>query len=137
MSEVWFRAILIIVCSILGSGGFWTFLQIWFRRRDIRKSAQEKFIMGLAYREITTIGLKYIDRGWITSDEYQDLLKYFYEPYKALGGNGAAERTMNQVRNLPIRSHPEHAEIFRNREEGWVNHVRVIAPEEHGSAAGR
>jgi hypothetical protein len=87
-------------------------------------------MMGIAYDRITTLGIQYIERGSVTKDEYEDLYRYFFEPYKALGGNGTAERIMNDVRNLPFRSHNQHPDIFRNREEGWVNHVRVIAPRE-------
>lgn len=33
----------------------------------------------------------YIARGWITTDEYEDLYKYLIEPYRDLGGNGIIE----------------------------------------------
>lgn len=122
MTEVWFRAILIVVGSVLGSGGFWAFL----RSKDTRRDATTRLMMGLAYIQLTTLGLQYIDRGSVTKDEYEDYRKYFYEPYKALGGNGVAERIMRDVSNLPFRPHDGHAEIFRNREEGWVNNVRVV-----------
>ena len=28
---------------------------------------------------------------------------YFYKPYKSLGGNGSAERIMEEVKKLPIK----------------------------------
>jgi hypothetical protein len=130
MTEVWFRAILIVVGSVLGSGGFWAFL----RSMDTRRDATTRLMMGLAYIQITTLGLRYIERGSITKDEYEDYRKYFFEPYKALGGNGVAERIMRDVSNLPFRPHDGHAEIFRNREEGWVNNVRVVRRSENAAA---
>jgi hypothetical protein len=123
MTDVWIRAIGIVVCSVLGSGGLWAYLQ----SKDTRRSATTRLLMGVAYAQITTLGVSYLDRGWITKDEYEELNKYFYEPYKALGGNGVAERVMNGVSRLPLRSHSEYAEIFRNRQtEGYVNNVQLV-----------
>ena len=45
----------------------------------------------------------YIERGWITQDEYENLNDYLYKPYFKMGGNGAAKRIMQEVDNLPIR----------------------------------
>lgn len=50
------------------------------------------------------LGMRYIDRGWITQDEYENLNTYLYEPYKKLGGNGSALRVMQEVNKLPIRN---------------------------------
>lgn len=122
MSDVWVGRLIIIVCSVLGSGGFWAFL----RSRDTRRDATTSLMMGLAYIQLTTLGLEFIERGSITRGELQDYRKYFFEPYKALGGNGVAERIMADVSTLPFRPHDGHAEIFRNREEGWINNVRVV-----------
>lgn len=133
MSEVWTRAILIVVCSVLGSGGFWAFL----RSIDSQRKATSRLMMGLAYAQITTLGIQYIGRKSVTKDEYEDLRKYYYEPYKELGGNGVAERIMDEVSNLPFRPHEFHAEIFRNRPEGWINNVRVVTREEQDTNAGR
>ena len=36
-------------------------------------------------------------------DEYDNLKNYLYEPYKKLGGNGTAERVMDEVDKLPIK----------------------------------
>jgi hypothetical protein len=84
--------------------------------------------MGLAYKELTQKGLEYINHGWVTKDEYEEYRKYFYEPYKELGGNGVAERIMNQVGNLPFRPHGKYDSIFHNTEnEGWINNVRVVS----------
>lgn len=121
--DVWVRAIVIILGSILGSGGLWAYLQ----GRDRQKNAITRLTMGLAYAQLTALGLEYIERGSITKDEFEDYRKYFFEPYKALGGNGVAERIMRDVSNLPFRPHDNHIEIFRNEERGWVNNVRVVS----------
>jgi hypothetical protein len=45
----------------------------------------------------------YIEKGYITQDEYENLHDYLYKPYEQMGGNGAAKRIMNEVNKLPIR----------------------------------
>lgn len=130
MADTWVEITSVILGSALGSTGFWAFL----RNRDYRRRATTRLMMGLAYKELTTLGLAYIERGSITKDEFEDYRKYFYEPYKALGGNGVAERIMRDVTNLPFRPHDGHAEIFRNREEGWMLNVPVVRVSENASS---
>jgi len=128
MDEVWIRVITIII----GSGGFtsgiWTFLQ----HRDTKRNAWNKITMGLAYAELTRKGQEYLDRGSISKDELEDYLKYFYTPYKDLGGNGVAERYMLGVRELPIRRNYDFHMNSPNEE--YTNNVRIISPAHKGSA---
>lgn len=49
-----------------------------------------------------SLGMIYINRGQITKGEYEDLYKYYYEPYKKMGGNGTAERLMREIDKLKI-----------------------------------
>lgn len=129
--DVWVRAIVIIAGSVLGSGGLWAYLQ----SRSSRGNATTRLLMGLAYSQIVTLGLEYIERGSVTKDEFEDYQKYFYTPYKALGGNGVAERIMRDVQNLPFRPHTEHTEIFRNPEERFINNVRLITRPDQNAPA--
>jgi hypothetical protein len=125
--DTWLQLVLTSVASVLGSSGLWAYI----RSRDTRRSATTRLMMGLAYDRITTLGIKYLERGSITMDEVGDFRKYLYEPYKILGGNGAAEQIMLRVQRLPLRSHGSYPEIFRNNNEGWSNNVRlVIRPEQ-------
>ena len=89
-----------ILVSFLGSTGLWAFLSKWLDNR----SAQSKLIVGLAHDRIVYLGMQYIDRGWITRDEYEDLHDYLYVPYEKMGGNGSAKRVMMEVDKLPIHS---------------------------------
>lgn len=84
---------------LAASGGFWVYLS----NRDLKKDATARLVMGLAQYRIMTLGMRYLERGWISTDEYDDLRNYFYEPYAALGGNGTAERIMDAVRLLPLK----------------------------------
>lgn len=89
-----------ILVSFLGSTGLWAFLSKWLDNR----SAQSKLIVGLAHDRIVYLGMQYIDRGWITRDEYENLHDYLYVPYEKMGGNGSAKRVMMEVDKLPIHS---------------------------------
>ena len=89
-----------IVLAVLGSSGLWTLIT---RLLD-RKSYKTKMLLGLGHDRIIFLCQKYVDRGWITSDEHEDLLKYLYAPYVGMKGNGTAERWMAEVNKLPIRS---------------------------------
>lgn len=101
------QAVVPVIIGMLASTGLWSFLQ----KRDTTKSATTKLLMGLAYDKITHLGLNHVARGWIYKDEYEDFRKYLYEPYKELGGNGVAERIMNDVTALPIKAIGLYAEI--------------------------
>lgn len=48
------------------------------------------------------LGMCYIERGWITQDEYENLNDYLYKPYEKMGGNGSAQKIMLEVNKLPI-----------------------------------
>ena len=87
-----------VVCAVLASSGFWA----WMTARHERKDAKTRMILGLGHDRIVTLAMRYIERGWITQDEYEDLNKYLYSPYREMGGNGTAERLMVEVTKLPI-----------------------------------
>ena len=82
---------------IFGSVGFWTFVQHLLDKRSVSRQA----MLGLMYLGVKMSCQKLIDRGWATTEEIEDIEKYMYEPYKALGGNGTAEMLMNKVKALP------------------------------------
>ena len=63
-------------------------------------------LIGLAHDRIMYLGMCYIERGWITQDEYENLYEYLYKPYEKMGGNGSAKRVMKEGDNLPI--HPSN-----------------------------
>lgn len=121
--DTWWQVVLTAVASILASSGFWSYIS----RKDRVRSATTQLMMGLAYIELMTLGANYIQRGSITRDEYEDYRKYFYDPYKELGGNGVAERIMMAVESLPItsRKYADTVEI-RNREGEHINNARVV-----------
>lgn len=98
MSDTVLIAIITGVVTLLASSGFWTFIL----KRSENKNARTKLLIGLAHDRILHLGFSYIRRGYITKEEYDDLRTYLYEPYREAGGNGSAERVMNEVHNLPL-----------------------------------
>lgn len=97
MIPPWLQTTLTALVSVLASSGFWA----WINNRREMKGARTKLLIGLAHDNILRSGNYYIKRGWISADEYEDLYKYMYEPYKELGGDGMAERIMDRIKALP------------------------------------
>lgn len=94
------QTIITLVMAIFGSTGFWT----WLINRGQSKSNQGKLLLGIAYRSIIDLSEFYINRGFITAEELHELDQYLYQPYKGMGGNGTAEKMMNAVKALPVKS---------------------------------
>lgn len=93
----WVQTVITAVVSVLASSGFWAF---WSKKHG-DASARTKLLVGLAHDRIMQSGRCYLDRKWISYDEYENLYDYLYRPYKELGGNGSAERMMEQLKDLP------------------------------------
>ena len=104
------NTIQVIIVAVLGSSGLWAFIsflaQFLFKRYEDRhgaRTAADEMLRGLGHDRIIYLCSKYMERGFITADEYEDLNTYLYKPYRELGGNGTAERLMNEVNRLPVR----------------------------------
>lgn len=90
--------VLTFVTAILASSGLWAFLG----NRLERNTAERELIVGIGHIELVFFGMQYIERGWITRDEY-DTMQDLYKPYVKLGGNGSGTKIMKELENLPIR----------------------------------
>ena len=101
-----FEMAVTVLCAVFASSGFWAYM---ISRRDKKREAREKdnvntrMTMGLGHDRIISLCEKYIDRGWVTSEEYENLRVWLYEPYEEMGGNGTAKRLMAIVDNLPVK----------------------------------
>lgn len=89
--------IVTLAVAVFGSTGFWS----WLQNRGKKKTAEARLLMGLAYSEIIRRSEQYIKRGYITTDEYNELSRYLFEPYREMGGNGTAQKLMAEVQKLP------------------------------------
>ena len=96
------EAVIAIIVSVFGSGGFWAFITYRFQQRDVKDGAEAEMLKGLGHDRICWLGTKYLQEGHITRDEFENLHDYLYKPYKTLGGNGTAEKIMEDVKKLPI-----------------------------------
>lgn len=97
--ETWIQMVVTIACSVIASSGFWAYVQ----KRHDSKDVKSQMLIGLAHDRIIFLGMSYIERGWVSQDEYENLYEYLYKPYEKMGGNGSAKRIMTEVNNLPIR----------------------------------
>ena len=97
----------IIVALIAGltSGSISQLIIFLIQRKDQKegKNPLVDMVRGLGHDRIIFLGQQYIDKGFVTKDEYENLHDYLYLPYKELGGNGTAEKVMKEVSNLPIK----------------------------------
>lgn len=95
--------ILTIAGIVFASTGFWTFLINVIQNKSRKHDALTQMVLGLGHEKIIELCLKYIARGYVTDDEYSDLMKYLYKPHNALGGDGTAEKLIEEVKRLPIK----------------------------------
>lgn len=104
-----------IILSVMASSGFWA----WVLKRGDSRKASTQLLLGIAHDRIIFLGMSYIDRGWISKDEYEDLIKYLYAPYSQFGGNGLAEKVMDEVKKLPIKNTSNHprVQILKDKNE--------------------
>ena len=79
-----------VFLGVFGSSGFWVFIQ----KKQEKKSANTRLLLGMAHDRIVYVGKTYIHRGFLTLDEYEDFMKF--------GGNGLAERIVDEVKRLPV-----------------------------------
>lgn len=93
-----------LALAVFASTGFWQFVINVYNLRKQKESKYDKLILGVAYHMIREECEEMLLQGEITTDEYADLKKYLYEPYRAMGGNGTCEKLMKEIEKLPIRS---------------------------------
>lgn len=99
------QTIVSVILAVFASSGFWAYLM----KRTEKKDVRTKMLIGLGHDRIMSLGTKYIIKGYITPDEYENMYEYLYKPYKDLGGNGSAERIMEAVKKLPIKNNTNDA----------------------------
>ena len=95
---------LAIIIAVFGSTGLWTLVNTIVLKFQEKKSVSTKMLLGLGHDRIYDLCHQYIQRGSITTDEHENLIKYLYEPYKSLGGNGTGDRLVDEVKKLPIKN---------------------------------
>ncbi len=92
------EAFVTILVSVLASSGVWAVVMKVMDKKDVRT----QMLIGLGHDRIMYLGNSYIARGYITSEEYENLVDYLYKPYELMGGNGSAKRVIDEVKKLPL-----------------------------------
>jgi len=85
--------------TMAASSGFW----IYMSKRTERRGVENVLLISLTRDRIISLGVYYIERGWIGEAEFNDLYDGLYLPYKNIGGDGSAQKVMDIVRHLPLR----------------------------------
>lgn len=85
------------VTALLGGSGIWA----WAKTMADRNDNTAKLLLSVSRNQLITLGRTYIERGYITMDEYEEY-DAEYQIYSALGGNGLARRVFEQVDELPM-----------------------------------
>lgn len=85
------------VTALLGGSGIW----VWVKAKADHNNNAAKLLLSVSRNQLITLGRSYIERGYITMDEYEEY-EAEYQIYSSLGGNGLARRVFEQVDELPM-----------------------------------
>ena len=107
----WGFYLLTAIGSVIASSGFWTYV---IRRMD-RKDVTREMLIGLGHDRIMYLAMKYIEQGWISHEEYENLYTFLYVPYSKMNGNGSAKRAMDEVNKLQLCRGPIEVARMRNK----------------------
>lgn len=94
------QSLITIAVAIISSSGVWGLFNLAIQR----KSDTTRLLIGVAHHLIVRESHRLLEQGYMTSEEYRNLRKGLYERYKQLGGNGLAEKMVNEVEKLPIKN---------------------------------
>ena len=86
-----------LITTVLSGPGIWA----WAKTRTQRNDAEDKLLLQIAKNQLVEQGREYLNRGYITMDEYEEY-EAEYKIYSDLGGNGLARRMFEQVDELPM-----------------------------------
>lgn len=86
-----------LISAIFGAPGMWALV----KSKTDRNNNADKLLLFVSKNQLIELGRIYIERGYITMDEYEEY-ESEYQVYSALGGNGLARRVFKQVDDLPI-----------------------------------
>lgn len=86
-----------LITTVLSGPGIWA----WAKTRTQHKDSEGKLLLQVAKSNLVAQGREYLNRGYITMDEYEEY-ESVYKVYCDLGGNGLARRIFEQVDDLPM-----------------------------------
>lgn len=83
--------------ALLSGSGIWALA----KTKADHNNNEAKLLLSVSRNQLITLGRSYIERGYVTMDEYEEF-EAEYQIYSALGGNGLARRIFEQVDELPM-----------------------------------
>lgn len=86
-----------LISTIFGAPGLWAFM----KTKADNNNNSVKLLLTVSKNQLISLGRTYLDRGYITMDEYEEY-EAEYQIYSSLGGNGLARRIFKQVDDLPM-----------------------------------
>lgn len=86
-----------LITTVLSGPGIWA----WAKTRTVRNNAEDRLLLKVAKNQLVSQGREYLNRGYITMDEYEEY-EFEFKVYESLGGNGLARRVFKQVDDLPM-----------------------------------
>ena len=97
-----------IIIAIISSGALSTLISGLFNLWQAKRKKQDGVREGikiLLYDRIKHLGKDYIERGYITAEELEDLttMHEIYHDPDGLNGNGFLDAIMRNVKQLPIK----------------------------------
>lgn len=95
-----------IIVAIISSGALSTLVSAIFNLWQSHKKRKDGVRAGmkmLLYDRIKHLGKSYMDRGYITTDELEDLTEMHNIYHNELDGNGFLDTVMKNVKALPIK----------------------------------
>lgn len=84
-----------ILVAVFASSGFWQYVMM----KRIKKDKKTEALLALLHNEIYKEAEKAIEKGSITTDDF-DNLTCLYTPYKALGGNSTGDVLYGKCKDL-------------------------------------
>ena len=87
----------LLLTTVLSCPGF----LVWSKTREKHDSSVDKLLLQVAKNQLVSQGREYLNRGYITMDEYEEY-ESEYQVYTVMGGNGLARRIFEQVDDLPM-----------------------------------
>lgn len=93
-----------IILAILGSSALAAIISGIFSLLVSRQHKENGVAAGvriLLYERIKFLGTRYVEKGYVSNDDYEDLLKMHRVYHNPLKGNGFLDDIMEQVKKLP------------------------------------
>lgn len=111
----WLQFASTLLVAVFASNGLWSVVQTRMQKKNKSQSALEKAVIALLHDRLYEYSEIYIARDGITIQEL-DNLRYLYEPYEEMGGNGTGKQLYERCLKLPlIKEEDLHEETEKER----------------------